>query len=60
MTNIASNTFAAACYDQNSIQELEAALSAPADIADMTTWNLTETEYFESLREALAAKRADD
>lgn len=56
---ITDNTFAAACYDQNSIDELQAALSEPADARDMATWGISEAEYFESLRIALAAKRAD-
>ena len=58
MTNIAENTFAAACYDQNSIKELEAALIAPADATDMATWKLTEEEYFVNIKSALNAKRA--
>ena len=56
MPNIADNTFASACYDQNSIKELETALINPADATDMATWNLTETEYFSNIKLALAAK----
>jgi len=58
MINIAENTFAAACYDQNSIKELENALIAPADATDMATWSLTEEEYFADIKSALDAKRA--
>jgi len=58
MINIAENTFAAACYDQNSIKELKNALIAPADATDMATWNLTEEEYFVNIKSALNAKRA--
>ncbi len=53
------NTFAAACYDQNSIAELEEALRDGPDQTDMETWNLSETEWKEQIEEALAAKRAD-
>ena len=31
MTTIANNTFAAACYDSNTVAELEAALRGPAN-----------------------------
>jgi hypothetical protein len=53
------NSLAAACYGQNSIAALEAALHAPADPVDMETWGLTEAEYYEQITLALAAKRAD-
>lgn len=56
---IDENTYAAACYDQNSIADLEAAPHAPADPVDMDTWGLTEDEYYAQIKLALAAKRAD-
>jgi hypothetical protein len=56
---IDDNTLAAACYGQNTITELEAALHAAADRTDMQTWGLTEGEYYAQIRLALAAKRAD-
>jgi hypothetical protein len=59
MAYIAENTFAAACYE-NSVNELEAALLAPADATDMAAWELTEEEYFAAIELALTAKRADD
>jgi hypothetical protein len=56
---IDDSTFAAACYDQNTIAELESALHAPADRTDMRTWGLTAGEYYAQIKLALAAKRAD-
>ena len=53
------NTFAAACYDQNSIVDLEMALAIGPDATDMETWGLTEDEWREQVQEALNAKRAD-
>lgn len=58
-TSIESGTFAEACYNQNSIKDLEAALHAPADPVDMETWGLTEDEYYAQIKLALAAKRGD-
>ena len=54
------NTFAAACYDQNSIEELELALSGSADQTDMQTWGLTEKQWREQIAMALEALRADN
>ncbi len=59
MTSLTDNTFAAACYDQNSVADLEAMLAGPADAIDMATWSLTEAEWREQIAEALAAKRED-
>ena len=57
MTTIKENTFAAACYDMNSIPELEAALAGPADTTDMRAWGLTEQEWRDEIALALKAKR---
>jgi hypothetical protein len=59
MTTINENTFAAACYEMNSIAELEAAIAGPADKIDMTTWGLTEQEWRDEIALALKAKRGD-
>ena len=56
---LADNTFAAACYDQNTIADLEAALAGEADVIDMQTWNLTESEWRSEITKAIAALRAD-
>jgi hypothetical protein len=57
--SIQENTFAEACFNQNSVAELQTALSLPADTADMKTWELSEAEYFEQLKIALDAKMTD-
>ncbi len=60
MTKIADNTFAAACYDNNSIEEIRAALAHPkADATDCEEWGITPTEWREQLQQALEAKLAD-
>lgn len=56
MTHIAENTFAAACYDQNSARELEAALRNGPDASDMREWNLTPEEWVKQIKLALRAK----
>ena len=59
MITLDDNTFAAACYEQNSIADLEAALAGAPDEADMTTWGLSAAEWRAQIETALAAKRAD-
>ncbi len=50
---IKENTFAEACYNTNSIEELQAALAAPADVTDMKQWGLSEDEYFKQIQLAI-------
>jgi len=50
------NTFAAACYDQNSLAELIDGLINLPDRTDMETWGLTENEYYAALQQAIEAK----
>lgn len=58
MTAISENTFAAACFDQNSVSELEQALSRQeADATDCAEWNLTPEQWRAEIELALAAKR---
>lgn len=59
MNNIIENTFAAACYTNRSIAELEQALVDGPDKYDMVAWNLSPTAWVESIETALAAKMAD-
>lgn len=56
---LADNTFAAACYDNNSVQELTDALAGPADATDCETWNITPEQWREEIQLALNAKLAD-
>ena len=61
MINIDNNTFAEACYDQNTCDELiEALLNAnSASATDRKTWGITKKEYRENLALALRAKIED-
>ena len=59
MTHIQSNTFAEACYEMNSIEELKEALTRKPDTADMKQWNLTEDEYRENIELAIKALEED-
>lgn len=59
MTAIAENTFAAACYDSNTIAELESALASGPDARDLEEWGLTDEEWRAEIELALAAKRED-
>jgi len=56
---IEMNTFAAACYDMNSIAELEQALIDGPDATDMKEWNLSEEEWREQVEAALAELKED-
>ena len=55
--NIKSNTFAHACVELNSIDQLEAALNGDANQADMVAWNITAKEWREHIKSALDALR---
>lgn len=56
MIRIEDNTFAHACFDQNSIAELEAALARKAaDKMDCETWGITPIEWRDQIKLALAA-----
>ena len=50
---IQENTFAEACYNSNSIEELEAALDFGPDYSDMQNWNISEEEYYKQIKIAL-------
>lgn len=55
--NIKDNSFAHACFEQNSIQRLEEALNGDANQADMVAWNITAKEWREHIKSALDALR---
>lgn len=59
MTRIEENTFAAACYGQNTIADLEQALKDGPDAEDMRSWNLTADEWRKQIELALKAKKED-
>ena len=54
---INENTFAAACYNDNTIEDLENALRGEADLTDCETWKLTPAEWREQIELALAHLR---
>ncbi len=45
--------FAEACFDMNSIAELQDALRNGADQTDCTEWNITENEWEKSIEAVL-------
>ena len=60
MTTIAENTFAAACYEQNSVEELQSALEGAADVGEMMRWGLTSQEWREQIALAIAALKDEE
>ena len=56
---IRDNTFAAACYDGNTIADLENALVGDADKTDMKAWDINETQWREQIQLALTELKAD-
>lgn len=55
MSNATENTFAAACYNDNSIAELIESLALPqADETDCDNWDITPDEWWASIASALA------
>lgn len=49
MVYVEENTFAAACIDQNSLQELCKALEDGPDERDLREWGLTDNEWLEQV-----------
>lgn len=52
---IESGSFAAACYDMNTIRELQDALQGDADETDMKNWGIGADEWREQIELALRA-----
>jgi len=50
---IKENTFASACYEQNTVKELEDALSCGADETDRRVWDITAEEWEEQVELAI-------
>jgi len=61
LPEIAENSFAEACYDNNSLSELQAdGLTADdADAEDLRVWGITPDEWLYSLKLAYAHKLRD-
>ena len=56
---IPDNTFAAACYDGNTIEDLEDALVGDADETDMKAWDINSTQWREQIQLALTELKTD-
>ena len=56
---IKDNTFAAACFDGNSIEDLENALVGDADKTDMKAWDISAAQWREQIQLALTEMKAD-
>jgi len=58
--NLPENSFAAACYEQNSVCELIDALTGPsADPLDCKEWRITPTQWRAAIEMALLARIED-
>ena len=49
--------FGAACYDENSVDELLEALEIGFDTTDAKNWKINEAQWWEGILNALGAKR---
>jgi hypothetical protein len=58
MADIESNTFAEACFNMNTIAELEQALRDGPDATDMANWNITADEWKQQIELALSELKA--
>ena len=59
LSKIQENSFAEACYNQNSIDQLKTALNEKPDLTDCESWGITEKEWREQIKLALSAKLED-
>lgn len=57
---IKSNSFAEACYNMSTIEELENALSEGPDAFDMANWNLTDEEWEHQIKAAIKELKEDE
>jgi len=57
--DIGENTFAAACYNDNSLLELYVALAMQPDETDMKTWELAQDEYRDQIQLALEIRKQE-
>lgn len=60
LNDVKDNSFAQACYDQNTVFELiEGLYARKADETDCKTWGITPTEYRKKILIALTCKVKD-
>ena len=57
--DIESNTFSEACFDTNSIHELESAIAGDADESDMRNWGISDDEWRDQIKLAISALRSE-
>lgn len=55
MNKLQDNTFAAACYNHNTLDELRAIMGKQPDPEDMRIWGITSAEWTEQIEIAIAA-----
>ncbi len=55
-----TKSFAIACYDDNSIDELEIAFNGDPDETDLNEWRITPEQWLLAIATALIDKRNDD
>lgn len=56
---IADNTFAAACYDMNTVEELSDYATCDFDEREAALWGLSESEWRDEMKLALDALTAE-
>ena len=56
---IESGTFAEACYEMNSIEELYSMLNNEADSSDMKEWRITADEWKANIQLAIKELESD-
>ncbi len=59
MNIIQPDSFAEACYNQNSLTNLMDALKQSVDKSDCTAWGISEQEWRKSIEIAISNKLAD-
>ena len=57
---ILCGTFSEACYETNTITELEEGLKGVADPSDMKEWGITNEEWYSSIALALATLKEEN
>ena len=58
--SIETGSFAEACYDTNTIQELKDSLKGPADKTDCKTWGISAGEWRRQINIALEELKSDE
>lgn len=59
LEHFSDNCFAAACYNNNSISDLEESSLMEADATDCTIWNITPDEWLHAIQLVIETKRQE-